>query len=126
MGSGYDIHNDAPTATSHHFKGTFEGNGYTLSNITTGGFKYVGIFGYNTGTIRGLNIINLNLIGNHRTGGVVGWNKGTVTDINLTGNVLGYTSDVGGIIGVNDHNSVSTNLLVNVNVEGGYLSVVGG
>ena len=85
------------------FKGTFEGNGNTLKNIkietTT---DYVGIFGYNTGTIRGVNFENISVKGNNYVGGIAGFNEGNISSIIFSGNVTG-NENVGGITG--QHNS---------------------
>ena len=74
---------------SKPFKGIFDGNGYTISNITLIGNNYIAMFGYNEGIIRGLNIKNINVTGNQNVAGLVADNKGTVSMINLEGNING-------------------------------------
>ena len=74
---------------SQPFKGIFDGNGHTISNITLIGNDYLAMFGYNEGIIRGLNIKNINVTGNQYVAGLVASNKGTVSMINLEGNISG-------------------------------------
>ena len=100
------------------FKGTFEGNGYTLKNIkiesTT---SYVGIIGYNIGTIRGFNVENISAKGNYSVGGVAGYNDGKISSVSVTGVITGK-NNIGGIVGYNNssgsvRNVLSRNVIVN-------------
>ena len=103
--------------STHPFKGTFDGNGYTLSNITINGYDYTAMFGYNEGIIRGLNIENITVTGNNYVAGVAASNKGEVSMINLTGNITG-NSYVGGIVseGRTSTNATVKDVIVNANV----------
>ena len=88
---------------NNKFEGTFEGNGYTLKNIKIESDNdYVGIFGYNIGTIRGVNFENISVKGNNYVGGIAGFNEGNISSIIFSGNVTG-NENVGGITG--QHNS---------------------
>jgi hypothetical protein len=64
------------------FRGTFDGNGYTISNLTCNQKAVAGLFGYVYGaTIKNLTINNAELNSNHYAGGVVAWvlnNKGNI------------------------------------------------
>lgn len=71
--------------SSNSFRGIFEGQGYTISNYVASPAQYVGLFGYNTGTIRNLQVADFNLsITNAVTsnaiyvGGLVGYNAGKI------------------------------------------------
>ena len=100
---------------NNKFEGTFEGNGYTLKNIKIESDNdYVGIFGYNTGTIRGSNVENISVKGNNYVGGIAGYNNGRIEAISITGNISG-NSEVGGIAGRNG--SVNTKGIINVLVK---------
>ena len=100
---------------NNKFEGTFEGNGNTLKNIKIDlGTDYVGIFGYNTGTIRGFNVENIIVKGNNYVGGIAGYNNGRIEAISITGNISG-NSEVGGIAGRNG--SVNTKGIINVLVK---------
>ncbi len=71
--------------SSSAFRGIFEGQGYTISNYTVSPNQYMGLFGYNTGTIRNLNvsdfsynITNANTSESVYVGGIVGYNDGNI------------------------------------------------
>lgn len=107
-----------PSATEKIFKGTFDGNGKTISGVyfssavsktQPDGDAYagVGLFGYNSGIIKNLTVADSYVEGLFSqatepasVGGVVGVNKGTVQNCQNTGIVVGHIS-VGGIVGQN-------------------------
>ena len=61
-----------------NFNGTFDGKGFTLSNliINRGATDYIGLFGYNTGTIKDITLDSVDITGNDHVGGLVGRNDG--------------------------------------------------
>ncbi len=74
------------------FAGTFDGNAKAISNLTINEPEKedVGLFGYNTGTIKGLKITKANVIGNKNVGILIGTNnKGNVYDTMINGTVSG-------------------------------------
>ena len=95
-----------PFGSSYNrFNGNFNGNLNTISNISIEGISYVGLFGYNVGTIEGLSADNvtINAKGNN-IGLVAGYNEGTVKGIKGRNITISSTSTdsnsyVGGIIG---------------------------
>ena len=101
-----------PVAT---FYGTFNGNGYTVSNfqITTGR-KYVGLFGYNNGVIQNLGVenftVNVSYSGAVYAGGLVGYNSGDILNSYATGDVSATSSGsyayAGGLVGYNSGGSI--------------------
>ena len=103
---------------NNKFEGTFEGNGYTLKNIKIDlGTDYVGMFGYNTGTIRGFNVENIIVKGNDNVGGIAGYNYGKISAVSVTGVITGK-NNIGGIVGYNNssgsvRNVLSRNVIVN-------------
>ncbi len=93
------------------FAGTFNGGSYNngevvnctiISNITVNSLSVdnVGLFGYSTGTIENIGVVNGQICGQNNVGGIVGYsfNSGTVTGCYFTGTVTG-SSNVGGIVG---------------------------
>lgn len=84
------------------FLGVFDGNGYTINGIyiNDNTLEYAGLFGYLSGTVKNLNIVNVNITGKKMVGGVVGYiNTGSgVTSCNSTGTVTGENK-VGGVVG---------------------------
>lgn len=107
-----------PSATEKIFKGTFDGNSKTISGLyfssavsktQPDGDAYVGVglFGYNSGTIKNLTIADSYMEGlfsqateSASVGGVAGINKGTVQNCQNTGIVVGCIN-TGGIVGQN-------------------------
>ena len=86
-------------SNSNRFSGTFNGNAKTISNININGLDYTALFGYSTGTIKGILINNLTVSGLNYSAGLVGYSStGTLADIYLSGNVTGvnYSSLVAG------------------------------
>ena len=115
-----------------NFKGKFEGNAYTISNlmINRPNEDNVGLFGYikgidsdNYATIVGLNVENIKVNGKNYVGGIVGYIH-SYTDINevtVSGNVSGEANFIGGIVGYiyNENYSVNvTSVISNTNVTG--------
>jgi len=89
------------------FKGFFNGNGKTISNITINNLSnnYIGVFGYVSapGSIEKLNVSNSTFTGNQYVGGIVGYNNGgqikycynstvAVSGDNSVGGIAGYSS----------------------------------
>lgn len=108
--SGYDTDTNSsngnwtPLGTSSiPFKGTFDGQGYTISNIKVilPNQDYVGFFGYaNSATIQNLGLENVVIEGNESVGGLVGeQSSGTITQSYVTGRVTGKDYYVGGLVG---------------------------
>ena len=85
------------------FLGVFDGNGYTINGmyINDSTLKYAGLFGYLSGTVKNLDIVNVNIAGENQVGGVAGYITtagGGVTSCNSTGTVTGNMY-VGGVVG---------------------------
>jgi PGF-CTERM protein len=86
------------------FTGSFDGDGYTVSNLTVNrsGEDEVGLFGAvgTTGTVENVTLADANVSGSDFVGGLVGTNRGTVRESSATGNISG-SSRVGGLVGEN-------------------------
>ena len=110
----------------HQFKGTFDGNGNTISNLTVNGDRYIGLFGfvYSGGVVKNLAVIgNVSGIYSSSDGisGMVGYNSGTVTNCSFSGTVScveggGY---IGGMVGENNTTGTVTNCSFSGTVSGG-------
>ena len=86
------------------FKGTFIGFAYTISNLMINRSNdYVGLFGKNEGTIKGVVLRNMDITGNSYTGGLVGYNCKTVKNVDVRGAVTGTGIYTGGIAGNTDY-----------------------
>ena len=109
------------------FKSVLDGGAHTLSNIGVYGYDYVGLFGYISGisssdyaTIIGLNVENINVIGNNYVGGIVGYvdKFSTIKEVTVSGYIKGTGNYAGGIIGSSQSYTKVTSVIVNANVEG--------
>ena len=110
------------------FTGTFDGNGFTISNITIDepSEDYVGFVRYTEGgTLTNLKLENVEITGKDYVGGLVGFKAyGSIVDSYVTGSVIG-TSTVGGLSGyykqVSVSNSHTTCSVVGADRVGGLL-----
>ena len=88
------------------FTATFDGGGYTISNLFISRANYdnnVGLFGRSgaESIIRRVGLPSVIIVGNSNTGGLVGGNRGTISDSYVTGVVKGNNTYVGGLAGWN-------------------------
>nr|WP_319514534.1 MBG domain-containing protein [uncultured Cohaesibacter sp.] len=93
--------------SSNPFTGTFTGLGHTISGlIINSSDEYVGLFGYSSGTIRNIGLVDADVAGYKYVGALVGLNAstGTISYSYASGSVLSKTGMgmyVGGLVGVN-------------------------
>ena len=101
-------------SASAPFTGTFDGDNWTISNLTMNGETNVGLFRVIFGgTVKNLKLTNVNVTGEENVGAAVGWARaqlgtdgmagniaGLVGNIHVTGSVTGE-SRTGGVIGFN-------------------------
>lgn len=123
-------------AESGSFKGTFDGAGFTISNLNVFAGKYAGLFGCNEGVIKNVSLKNIYVYGSRYIGGVCGQNAeyGTIENCSvISGSVEsgGGLNDIcaGGIIGYNGGTIVGpvTNYAdVNVSADADIYTYVGG
>ena len=93
--------------SSHSFKGTFDGKGYTISglNINKPSNDYIGLFGYANGaTIKGVKLDNSTIGGKQYVGGILGSGNysNTIVENCLVTNGVdlnGQSDAIGGIVG---------------------------
>ncbi|MBR6826294.1 MAG: heparinase II/III family protein, partial [Oscillospiraceae bacterium] len=84
------------------FKGTFDGQGYSISNLSvTANRFYVGFFGSVQGTVRNLGIRSGRVIGEKKVAGLAGYFSGTMENCYNRAAVTGG-SHTGGLIGSPD------------------------
>ena len=91
------------------FGGTFDGNGYVISNLQIQGSSYLGLFGELGPEAKlsnlGLEAVNVN--GDWYVGGLAGYNCADITNCYSTGTVTGHNFYVGGLVGSNGHGSIA-------------------
>lgn len=117
------------------FAGTFDGDGHTIFNLkstdTTAVYATAGLFGSITGTVKNLNIKNVELSGSHFAGAIAGYTdanakienckveNGTITSTpELIGTEYDNGDKVGGIIGYGRKLTVSGCSVKNVTIKG--------
>lgn len=108
------------TDINYPYTGTFDGNGYKISNLTyttTDEFSYVGLFGFTVNaTIKNLGIENINISARcGYTGGLVGWqDSGNITHCYCTGTITTTSSPfyldsyVGGLVGYQSSGKITS------------------
>lgn len=83
------------------FSGKFSGNSHVLTNVKiSAAGDYIGLFGYNTGTITYVGIESGEISGGNCTGSICGLNAGTITGCYNNAPVTGKES-AGGVCGKN-------------------------
>ena len=85
------------------FNTTFDGNDHVIANLFIRGADQAGLFGGlgQSGVIRNLSVIDVDVVGVDSVGGLVGHNYGAVIASETTGEVSG-DDGVGGLVGEND------------------------
>ena len=95
------------TAIIPYFEGKFDGDNFTISNMTIEGTGHIGLFGTlfpnselkNTGVTN----VNINCLGNY-SGGIVGYNCGTITQCYIVSGTMRNNDCIGGLAGFNNGN----------------------
>ena len=86
------------------YAGTFDGNGFTISNavVSVPSNSNIGLFGqlFSTGSVTNLTVASPIISGAASVGGIVGYNSGTITNSTVTSETIASTgSNVGGLAG---------------------------
>ena len=93
------------------FTGTFDGQGYTISNLTINRPEedYAGIFCYiDNAAIRNVAVENLDVSGHTYVGGLVGYaRRSSITNCNTTGTVSAGYDYTGGLAGYVNYSNVT-------------------
>ena len=111
------------------FRGTFDGNGHTISGIRiSNNNDYQGLFGFcENCTVKNLILTNARICGKDNVGGIVGYNLySSIEDCQVANNVnVSGTTNIGGIAGNNYQSSIEDcQVANNVNVSSSI--IVGG
>jgi len=106
-GEGFEPIGEVPTSRSTgadytSFRGTFEGQGYNITDLTIEHRWWVGMFASNDGEITKVSLLDIKATGRDRVGSLVGVNRpnGTISESYATGSVEGGSS-AGGLVGFN-------------------------
>ncbi len=106
------------------FSGTYDGQGFTISNITIvrnlSGNSNIGFFGtINGGTVKNLGLLNVSIWGSSATGGLVGIGSNMlIENCYITGLVKCQYDYVGGMVGTNNSNCTISKSYSTATVQG--------
>ena len=117
---------ETENSTSRSFRGSFDGQGYGIRNlsVTTGNY-YVGFFGALHGSLRNFGILSGRVLGNYKTGALVGSFSGTMENCFSRASVSGK-GQTGGLIGMSGKLTMSDCYCTgSVSVTGGAGGLVG-
>ena len=97
----------------HPFKGTFDGQGYTISGIRiNSGNNYQGLFSYiENGTVKNITLADASITGYNYVGGIASHNEGTIENCLAVGTTVRTTDNngSGGVIVCNNYWNLSHN-----------------
>ena len=125
--NGVDANGENYTAIgdyySHPFKGTFDGQGYTISGIRiNSGNNYQGLFGIVYGTVKNITLADASITGVDYVGGIASMNNGTIENCLVIGTSVCTTNDNGNggvIVGDNWSSNLSHNYYSDCKLNGG-------
>jgi hypothetical protein len=123
--------NWTPIGGFNQFTGTYNGNGYSISNLFINSTRdQVGLFGYigSGGMLENIKLENVTVFSSTSgayVGALVGTNMGSVYNCSVSGSVSGGNSTyVGGLIG--NHSGAVSNCSSAGNINGGNSASIGG
>ena len=121
------------------FNAIFEGNHYTISNLTISSpvnDKNIGFFGRTakTAEIRNVGLLNVNITASERNnvGGLVGSNRGKVIESYVIAKLIEGNVAVGGLVGLNSNTTITESYAIVKNINsrttsaGGLVGVTSG
>ena len=83
--------------TNNAFSGIFEGNNRTINGLNINKNQdYVGLFAYNTGTIRDIILESGSITGQGRVAGILSVNAGLIENCHNKGVTINFTGNLGG------------------------------
>ena len=110
------------TSTAVSFSATFNGNGYTISNlyINTSGTDVIGLFGAtgSNSTLTAVGLLNMDITGRSVVGSLAGNNAGVITNSYASGTVSGTGLSVGGLVGEHGKDALIKNSCATSTVSG--------
>ncbi|MBR6826439.1 MAG: heparinase II/III family protein, partial [Oscillospiraceae bacterium] len=104
--------NNAEDSSGKSFRGTFDGQGYSVSNVyISSGYHYVGFFGNVVGNVMNFGIKSGSISGGNKSAGLAGYCRGTVSACYSRATVSG-TANAGGLIGMTGKIQISESYAV--------------
>jgi hypothetical protein len=115
---------------SNKFKGTFDGNGYKIENLSTSfpDSPCVGLFGYagRGSVIKNINLKSVNVLGNEYVGGLAGYNEGNLFNNYIYNGEIKGNENVGGLVGYNAGTIENSHVIINISGNENIGGLVGG
>lgn len=110
-----------------YFKGSFNGNGHTVSNLSIIGGDHLGFFGtvLRDSLITNLALEGISIDGVYNVGGLGGLNSGNISNCHTRGTITGRDNSVGGLFGSSSKTGIITDCYTSGTVIG-YKDSVGG
>ncbi len=111
------------------FSGIFLGRNHTITGLRIAGrtADYSGLFGRVSGTVKDLNLTDVNISAKNYVGGIAGiLTNGTITKVNVSGSISGSGGNVGGIAGSSDCGSISYAIVSGLVKGGGSVGGIAG
>lgn len=120
---GVTVNNYTPIGINgHYFRGTFDGNGHTISGIIVSSQSYVGLFGLLEGNVQNVTVQNCSFEG--YSGGGIAYslsakNSGTkISNCQVMDCIIKTEDEAGGIVTEVNNNSMVVNCFANSKVSG--------
>ncbi len=121
-------------SSSYCFKGNFDGNGYTISNLytdhkTVTGTNYYGLFGYlgSNAVVKNVQVTNANIVGGTYAGIIAGRTSTSVTiEACYATGTIKASSYAGGIIGYSTSSTLISRCYSNVTFINGTKGAISG
>ncbi len=109
------------------FNGVFDGAGHVVTGLKSAGtaYDYIGLFGYNVGTVKNLTVNGSLTDGDGDVGILCGYNDGTIQSCTASGSI-NSTANRGGLVGYNNSNGQILECSANVKIEGDTNNSAGG
>ncbi|MBQ8849420.1 MAG: hypothetical protein IJ011_03690, partial [Clostridia bacterium] len=116
-----------PISTSWAYSGTFDGQGYMVSNMNVNSYE-AGLFGVATGTVKNVNVDNAYVVGDYHAAAIVGTGYASVQNCKVTNSTIvgNYAGALGGYSasGTNTGNSVDNCVIAGTYAVGGLYGLV--
>jgi len=107
------------------FSGTLDGKNKTVTGLYINRGGVTGLIYYNSGSVKNIGLINVNVTGGQITGSLVGNNYGSVDQCYVNGGAVVGSQTVGGLVGYTYQGDTVTNSYAVLSRVGGGLQVGG-
>ncbi len=104
--------NNSEDSGAKSLRGTFDGQGYSVSNLyISTGYHYIGFFGNVIGSVKNFGIKSGSVTGGNKSAGLAGYCRGTISSCYSRATVSG-TANAGGLVGMTGKIQISDSYAV--------------